>query len=65
MRAFETHLKAQGLAPTTIAIHIRALTKFRYSADASEDTILRHVAANYQVGSQQKAIFSSLSKYRY
>ena len=65
MRAFKAYLKAQGLAPTTITNHIRALTNFNHSLNASEVTIIRHVNANYQVGSQQKAILASLSKYRH
>ena len=65
MRALETYLKAQGLAPTTITNHIRALTNFNRSLDASEDTIIRHVKANYQVGSQQKAILATLSKHQH
>ena len=57
MRAFEAYLKAQGLAPTTITNHIRALTNFNHSLDASEDAIIRHVIANYQVGSRSKRSF--------
>jgi hypothetical protein len=65
MGAFETDLTIQGLAPATITNHIRALTHFRHSPDASEDAIVRHVTANYQVESQQKTILASLSKYRH
>ena len=65
MGAFENYLTAQGLAPATITNHIRALTHFRHSPDASEDAIVRHVTANYQVESQQKTILASLSKYRH
>jgi len=59
MGAFETDLTIQGLAPATITNH------FRHSPDASEDAIVRHVTANYQVESQQKTILASLSKYRH
>ena len=65
MESFKTYLEDNKLAKTTIANHLRNLAKIKSEVlDGDEDNLVKYIKANYEVGSQQKTITSSISKYR-
>jgi len=65
MESFKTYLEDNKLAATTIKNHLRNLAKVKSEVlDGDEDTLAKYIKQNYDVGSQQKTITSSISKYR-
>tara|TARA_R100000951_G_scaffold88238_1_gene76239 strand:- start:157 stop:927 length:771 start_codon:yes stop_codon:yes gene_type:complete len=65
MESFKTYLEDNKLAATTIKNHLRNLAKVKSEVlDGDEDTLAKYIKTNYDVGSQQKTITSSISKYR-
>jgi hypothetical protein len=65
MDQFKTYLVTNQLAETTIKNHLRNLTKVDLNLlDGDEDVLIHYVHEHYTIGSQQKTISSSISKYR-
>jgi hypothetical protein len=65
MESFKTYLEDNKLAATTIKNHLRNLAKVKSEVlDGDEDTLAKYIKQNYEVGSQQKTITTSISKYR-
>jgi len=65
MESFKTYLEDKKLAATTIKNHLRNLAKVKSEVlDGDEDTLAKYIKTNYEVGSQQKTITTSISKYR-
>jgi len=65
MESFKTYLEDNKLAKTTINNHLRTLAKVNNELlNGDEKDIVKYIKANYEVGSQQKTITSSISKYR-
>lgn len=65
MESFKTYLEDNKLAATTIKNHLRNLAKIKSEVlDGNEDTLAKYIKQNYDVGSQQKTITTSVSKYR-
>ena len=64
MNAYKTYLEEQNLNPKTINNHIRNLTNYTGKLLDTENEIIKHVKANYTIGSQQKTIITSISKFR-
>ena len=65
MESFKTYLEEQKLATSTIKNHLRNLAKVKNELlDGNEDTLVKYIKAKYDVGSQQKTIVTSSSKYR-
>ena len=65
MESFKAYLEEQKLATTTIKNHIRNLSKLDIKLlDGPEKDLAKYIKANYDVGSQQKTITTSVAKYR-
>ena len=65
MESFKSYLEQQKLAKTTITNHIRNLSKLDIKLlDGPEKDLAKYIKANYDVGSQQKTITTSVAKYR-
>lgn len=65
MESFKTYLEEQKLATSTIKNHLRNLAKVKNELlDGNEDTLVKYIKEKYDVGSQQKTIVTSSSKYR-
>mgnify|MGYP003678929332 CR=1 FL=1 len=64
MNAYKTYMTEQNLNPKTINNHIRNLTNYTGKLLDTEKEIIKHVKENYTVGSQQKTIITSISKFR-
>ncbi len=65
MENFKSYLEEQKLAKTTITNHIRNLSKLDIKLlDGPEKDLAKYIKANYDVGSQQKTITTSVAKYR-
>jgi len=68
MNSFITYMKNQGLSQKTINEHSRGLVKFQnLGGDLKwdEDKTIAFIKENYNKGSQQKIITSTISKYRH
>ena len=68
MNSFLTYMKNQGLSEKTIAEHSRGLVKYKNMGGDlkwSEDKVIQFIKQNYNEGSQQKIITSTISKYRH
>ena len=68
MNQFLTYMKNQGLSEKTIAEHSRGLVKYKnLGGDLKwdEQKTVDFIKENYNEGSQQKIITSTLSKYRH
>ena len=65
MESFKSYLEQQKLATSTIKNHIRNLSKLDIKLlDGPEKDLAKYIKANYDVGSQQKTITTSVAKYR-
>jgi hypothetical protein len=65
MESFKTYLEQQKLATTTIKNHLRALGKIDIKLlEGHEPALVKYIKANYNIGSPQKTITSSVAKYR-
>jgi hypothetical protein len=65
MENFKAYLEEQKLATTTIKNHIRNLSKLDIKLlEGNESSLAKYIKANYDVGSQQKTITTSVAKYR-
>ena len=65
MESFKTYLEEQKRATSTIKNHLRNLAKVKNELlDGNEDTLVKYIKEKYDVGSQQKTIVTSSSKYR-
>lgn len=65
MDSFITYLEEQKLAKTTIKNHIRNLSKLDIKLlEGNEKDLVKHIKLSYEVGSPQKAITTSVAKYR-
>ena len=65
MENFKSYLEQQKLATTTIKNHIRNLSKLDIKLlEGPEKDLAKYIKANYDVGSQQKTITTSVAKYR-
>jgi len=65
MDSFITYLEEQKLAKTTINNHKRNLSKLNIKLlEGNEKDLAKYIKANYEVGSQQKTITTSVAKYR-
>ena len=65
MESFKSYLEQQKLAKTTITNHIRNLSKLDIKLlEGNESSLAKYIKANYDVGSQQKTITTSVAKYR-
>ena len=65
MESFKSYLDQQKLAKTTITNHIRNLSKLDIKLlEGPEKDLAKHIKENYDVGSAQKTITTSASKYR-
>jgi hypothetical protein len=65
MEYFKAYLEQQKLAKTTITNHIRNLSKLDIKLlEGPEKDLAKHIKANYNVGSAQKTITTSVAKYR-
>jgi len=65
MEQFNSYLVSNQLAETTIKNHIRNLSKVDLNLlDGDEGALIRYVQEHYTIGSQQKTIVTSISKYR-
>lgn len=65
MENFKAYLEQQKLATTTIKNHIRNLSKLDIKLlEGNEKDLAKYIKANYEVGSQQKTITTSVAKYR-
>jgi len=65
MENFKSYLEQQKLATTTIKNHIRNLSKLDIKLlEGNEPPLVKYIKANYNVGSGQKTITSSVAKYR-
>ena len=68
MNSFLIYMKLQGLSEKTIAEHSRGLVKYKnLGGDLKwdEDKVIQFIKENYNEGSQQKIITSTISKYRH
>ncbi len=65
MESFKAYLEEQKLATSTIKNHIRNLSKLDIKLlEGNESSLAKHIKANYDVGSAQKTITTSVAKYR-
>jgi len=65
MENFKSYLEQQKLATTTIKNHIRNLSKLDIKLlEGNESSLVKYIKTNYDVGSPQKAITTSVAKYR-
>ena len=65
MENFKSYLEQQKLATTTIKNHIRNLSKLDIKLlEGNESSLAKYIKANYDVGSGQKTITTSVAKYR-
>ena len=65
MENFKAYLEQNKLAKTTITNHLRNLAKLNIKLlEGNEKDLVKHIKANYDVGSQQKTITTSVAKYR-
>ena len=65
MENFKAYLEQQKLATTTIKNHIRNLSKLDIKIlEGNDSSLAKYIKANYEVGSQQKTITTSVAKYR-
>jgi len=65
MENFKSYLEQQKLATTTIKNHIRNLSKLDIKLlEGPEKDLAKYIKANYDVGSAQKTITTSVAKYR-
>ena len=65
MENFKAYLEQQKLATTTIKNHIRNLSKLDIKLlEGNEKDLAKYIKATYAVGSPQKAITTSVAKYR-
>ena len=65
MESFKAYLEQQKLATSTIKNHIRNLSKLDIKLlEGNESSLAKHIKANYDVGSAQKTITTSVAKYR-
>jgi len=65
MESFKAYLEEQKLATTTIKNHIRNLSKLDIKLlEGNESSLAKYIKANYDAGSQQKTITTSVAKYR-
>lgn len=64
MDQFKSYLMKTNLNPNTINAHIRHLSKYTGKLDTNEKDIIKHIKANYDVGSQRQTITISILKYR-
>ena len=68
MNSFLIYMKLQGLSEKTINEHSRGLVKYKnLGGDLKwdEDKVIQFIKENYNEGSQQKIITSTISKYRH
>ena len=68
MNQFLIYMKNQGLSEKTINEHSRGLVKYKnLGGDLKwdEDKVIQFIKENYNEGSQQKIITSTISKYRH
>ena len=68
MNSFLIYMRNQNLSEKTIAEHSRGLVKFQNlggNLKADENEIIQFIKENYNEGSQQKIITSTISKYRH
>ena len=65
MESFKAYLEEQKLATSTIKNHIRNLSKLDIKLlEGNESSLAKYIKANYDVGSGQKTITTSVAKYR-
>jgi len=65
MEQFKSYLESSQLVETTIKNHIRNLSKIDLELlNGDECALIHYVQEHYTIGSQQKTIITSISKYR-